>query len=114
MQVISLLLVMKENRGNKPSLLVLPASLIGNWKIELERSAPSLRCLFVHCSQLGKKGMLAMAANPVALQKADLVLTTFGALMRQAWLSDETWQLLILDEAQATKNFAARSLSDLT
>ncbi len=108
MQVISLLLVLKRNQGNKPSLLVLPASLIGNWKIELERFAPSLCCLFVHGSQLDKKAMLAMAANPVALHKADLVLTTYGTLMRQAWLHDEAWQLLILDEAQAIKNPAAR------
>ncbi len=108
MQVISLLLVLKKKRRDKASLLVLPASLIGNWKLELERFAPSLRCLFVHGSQLNKKALDAIAAEPVALQKTDLVLTTYGTLMRQAWLHDETWQLLILDEAQAIKNPAAK------
>ena len=108
MQVLSLLLVLKKKRCDKPSLLVLPASLIGNWKLELERFAPSLRCLIVHGSQLNKKAMEAMATAPVALQNIDLVLTTYGTLMRQQWLHDKAWQLLILDEAQAIKNPAAR------
>ncbi len=108
MQVISLLLVLKKKGADKPSLLVLPASLLGNWKTELERFAPSLRCLFIHGSQINKKALEAMAVKPQALQEADLVLTTYGTLMRQEWLHDEAWQLLILDEAQAIKNPAAR------
>jgi superfamily II DNA or RNA helicase len=108
MQVLSLLLVLKKKRCDKPSLLVLPASLIGNWQLELERYAPSLRCLIVHGSRLNKKAMEAMATEPVALQNIDLVLTTYGTLMRQQWLHDKAWQLLILDEAQAIKNPAAR------
>ncbi len=108
MQVIALLLALKKRRAGRPSLLVLPASLMGNWKAELERFAPSLRCLFVHSSQLNKKAMDAMAGDPEALQDIDLVLTTYGTLMRQEWLQEVQWQLLILDEAQAIKNPATR------
>ncbi|MCP4995984.1 MAG: DEAD/DEAH box helicase, partial [Gammaproteobacteria bacterium] len=108
MQVISLLLGLKKKGSNHPSLLVLPASLIGNWKTELERFAPSLRCLFIHSSQLNKKAMDAITEEHAALLNIDLVLTTYGTLMRQEWLQQQAWQLLVLDEAQAIKNPAAR------
>ncbi|MCF6354000.1 MAG: DEAD/DEAH box helicase [Candidatus Polarisedimenticolaceae bacterium] len=108
MQVISLLLALKKRRSDKPSLLVLPASLIGNWKAELEQFAPSLRCLFIHSSQLSKKALDALADTPDTLQGVDLVLTTYGTLMRQEWLQQQKWRLLVLDEAQAIKNPTAR------
>jgi len=108
MQVISLLLVLKKKRNDTSSLLVLPASLIGNWKTELERFAPSLRCLFIHSSQLNKKTIMAIANSHNALKDIDVVLTTYGTLMRQPWLHEQMWRLLVLDEAQAIKNPAAR------
>ncbi|HDY82065.1 MAG TPA: DEAD/DEAH box helicase [Halieaceae bacterium] len=108
MQVISLLLVMKKSSSNKPSLLVLPASLLANWKTELERFAPSLRCLFIHSSQMNKRAMDDMANENTALNNIDVVLTTYGTLMRQDWLQQQEWQLLVLDEAQAIKNPSAR------
>ncbi|MCP3688584.1 MAG: DEAD/DEAH box helicase [Gammaproteobacteria bacterium] len=108
MQIISLLLTLKKKQSDEPSLLVLPASLIGNWKTELDRFAPSLRCLFIHSSQMNKKAMEAIAEERAALQNIDLVLTTYGTLMRQEWLQQQAWQLLVLDEAQAIKNPTAR------
>jgi non-specific serine/threonine protein kinase len=108
MQVISLLLVMKKSGSDKPSLLVLPASLLANWKTELERFAPSLRCLFLHSSQLNKKAMGEMSNETTALDNIDVVLTTYGTLMRQDWLQQQEWRLLVLDEAQAIKNPSAR------
>ena len=52
-QVLALLLTLKaEGRYNgKSSLLVLPVSLLGNWKAELERFAPTLETLTVHPSE---------------------------------------------------------------
>lgn len=108
MQVISLLLELKKRRYDRPSLLVLPASLLGNWKTELERFAPSLRCLFIHSSQFSNKTIDAMAVEPTTMQGVDVVLTTYATLMRQMWLQQAEWQLLVLDEAQAIKNPQAR------
>ena len=109
MQIIALLLVLKKNRSDKPSLLVLPASLLANWKAELDRFAPSLNCLFIHRSQMGKNEIDALVDDHSSvLTQIDLVLTTYGTLMRQSWLQDREWQLLVLDEAQAIKNPAAR------
>jgi len=42
------------------------------------------------------------------LRDVDVVLTTYGMLLRQAWLLDVRWRLVVLDEAQAIKNPAAR------
>ncbi len=109
-QVLALLLMLKRQKnGSKPSLLVLPASLLANWKTELDRFAPSLRVCFVHPSQTSKDELAEIIAAPDrALKKIDVVLTTYGMLTRQAWLLDIGWRLAVLDEAQAIKNPAAR------
>jgi len=110
-QVLSLLLTMKENKGSsgKPSLLVLPASLLANWKSEMKRFAPTLTALFVHPSESDKTSLDTLGKNPgTFLAKTDLVLTTYGMLLRQKWLIDVDWRLVILDEAQTIKNPSAR------
>ncbi len=108
-QVLALLLQYKKKRRRKPSLLVLPASLLANWKAEIDRFAPTLRSVYVHPSEIGKEELAALAADPGrALQGNDLFLTTYGMLLRQPWLTQVAWQLVVLDEAQAIKNPAAR------
>lgn len=110
-QVLSLLLALKENKGSsgKPSLLVLPASLLSNWKSEMKRFAPTLSALFVHPSESDKKTIETLGKHPgKPLSKTDVVLTTYGMLLRQKWLIDVDWRLVILDEAQAIKNPSAR------
>jgi SNF2 family DNA or RNA helicase len=109
-QILSLLVSRKETRknGDKPSLLVLPASLLANWRDEMGRFAPTLEACFVHPSETGKAEFSAMAADlALTLAGKDLVLTTYGMLLRQPWLLDMEWELVILDEAQAIKNPAA-------
>jgi non-specific serine/threonine protein kinase len=124
-QVLALLLlVKKEAKGRAtakkpqvPSLLVLPASLLANWKAEMERFAPSLRARFVHPSILdegsldeGKAGegrakkRSARGSDSSVPGDFDLVVTTYGMLLRQEWLQQVQWNLLILDEAQAIRN----------
>jgi non-specific serine/threonine protein kinase len=112
MQIIALLLVMKKRPGKTPSLLVLPASLLANWKAELERYGPGLHCLFLHTSQMSKREIELLASDykqgGSVFAGIDLVLTTYGMLLRQSWLQERDWQLVILDEAQAIKNPASR------
>ncbi|MDZ7615748.1 MAG: DEAD/DEAH box helicase, partial [Patescibacteria group bacterium] len=108
-QVLGLLTVLKRQRSDKPSLLVLPASLLANWKSEIARFAPSLRALFVHPSETAKDQLAEMTARPdAAMANADVVLTTYGMLLRQPWLSEADWRLVALDEAQAIKNPGSR------
>ena len=62
-QVLSLLLLLKRNTPpGKPSLLVLPASLLANWKAEMKRFAPTLQAAFIHPSE-NDKAVIAAAAR---------------------------------------------------
>jgi len=108
LQVIALLLLFKRHtpKGEvRPSLLILPASLLANWAAELARFAPSLRYSVVHTSHTkGGQG----GEDEAELVDCDLLLTTYHTLTRRAWLLQRRWRLLVLDEAQAIKNPATR------
>lgn len=109
-QVISLLLAQQGRSGKPgPSLLVLPASLLANWRSELERFAPSLSVVCLHPSELERAELERIAADPAsALASVDALLTTYGMLQRQEWLKETDWNLIVLDEAQAIKNPGTR------
>ena len=103
-QVLSLLLVLKRQADGKPqpSLLVAPASLLANWAAEIERFAPGLKALIAHPSALPAAELKALA--PERLQDVDLVITSYGSLLRVPWIAEVAWRLVVLDEAQAIKN----------
>ncbi len=102
-QVLALLLVLKQRQELKgPHLLVVPASLIANWKAEAERFAPSLRLLIAHPSATPAKELAAL--SEASLEKVDLVVTSYGSAQRLAWVAQRRWGLVVLDEAQAIKN----------
>jgi non-specific serine/threonine protein kinase len=112
-QVLSLLLAIKTAQTGpategKPSLLVLPASLLANWKAEIGRFAPSLTTCFVHPSEPDDFTAAAAMKDGAAGTGVDLVVTSYAMLLRQNWLLDVDWRLVILDEAQAIKNPSAR------
>ena len=109
-QVITLLLVQKNSPGRKaPSLLVLPASLLSNWQSELSRFAPSLRIKALHPTEIERQELERIATDPgKTLAGFDAVLTTYGMLQRQDWLKKLSWNLIVLDEAQAIKNPGTR------
>jgi len=105
-QVISLLLAQRGRAGKTtPSLLVLPASLLSNWRSELSRFAPSLSIVCLHPSETERTELARISADPEqVLSSADAVLTTYGMLQRQGWIRKLEWNLIVLDEAQAIKN----------
>ncbi len=104
-QVLSLYLLLAKTPHPTPHLLVLPASLLGNWMNEAARFAPGLR-LFVAHSSVRPAGKLRAA--PANWEGIDVVLTTYGSLSKLKWLEEVPWRSVILDEAQAIKNAGTR------
>src|SRR4030095_16628077 len=81
-QVLTLLLALKERSTPGPALLVVPASLIGNWKSEIDRFAPSLNVLIAHPSEMDDPVDDVKAEHVGGL---DLVVTTYGLTHRLRW-----------------------------
>ncbi|MDF3884590.1 DEAD/DEAH box helicase [Cupriavidus basilensis] len=107
MQVLSLLLVLKRECAEvRPSLLVAPASLLANWAAEAERFAPGLRLLIAHPSVMPAADLRAL--DPARLADIDLVITSYGSLLRQPVLGAIQWRVAVIDEAQAIKNPGAK------
>ncbi|MDA8118607.1 MAG: DEAD/DEAH box helicase [Gammaproteobacteria bacterium] len=102
-QVLTLLLTLERTR---PSLLVAPASLLANWQQEAERFTPSLRCLIAHPSAMTQEELRALDVDRLA--GIDLVITSYGTLMRLPNLLKIPWHLAVADEAQALKNPSAK------
>ncbi|GIH99605.1 DEAD/DEAH box helicase [Planobispora takensis] len=102
-QTLSLLLAERTAGGPPPTLLVCPMSLIGNWRKEAARFAPSLR-VHVHHGGGRRRGEELAAA----VREADLVITTYGTALRDLGaLAGLEWDRVVCDEAQAIKNSAA-------
>jgi superfamily II DNA or RNA helicase len=101
-QTLAHLLLEKEGgRLDRPALIVLPTSLIFNWKREAARFAPDLAVLSLHGPER-KRRFAEIPGN-------DVILTTYPLLWRDAAeLMRYSYHLLILDEAQTVKNAQSR------
>jgi hypothetical protein len=89
-------------------LLVVPASLLSNWRDELARFAPSLGVKLAHPSARGDLCPSDEAAIDRWRRGVDVVLTSYGALARSEGLRALPWSLVALDEAQNIKNASTR------
>ena len=65
-----------------------------------------LRFLIAHPSASSAADLEAMTSE--TLGEVDLVITSYGALLRYAWLSSTEWRVVVIDEAQAIKNPGAK------
>jgi superfamily II DNA or RNA helicase len=98
-QVLAMLEMRRVEKGGSkrrlPSLVVVPRSLIFNWKEEAARFTPKLKVL----DYSGPDRDLAK------IDGNDLVLTTYGTLRRDIrMLKDVAFEYAVLDEAQTVKN----------
>jgi superfamily II DNA or RNA helicase len=111
-QVIALLsMLRRKKRPGKATragahLLVVPASLIDNWRAEMERFASRLRVLIAHPSEIPTRELERLPAGEVDAH--DAVITTYGTVVRTEWMKAYPWCCVILDEAQAIKNPGAK------
>ncbi len=98
-QVIALHL-QRQVRQPSPTLVICPASVVGNWQREFERFAPEVVVTRYH-------GARRVLPNP---DPGSVILTTYGIARRDAaLLSKQGWGLVIADEAQAIKNPTSRT-----
>ncbi len=83
-------------------LVVCPASMVGVWRQELARFAPSLRVVVVHGA--GRQAVTAV--------EGDVIITSHATLARDAKaFASRPWQVVICDEAQALKNRSTKLAS---
>jgi superfamily II DNA or RNA helicase len=87
------LIALHLHRGTGPTLVVCPASLLGNWEREIQRFAPGVP---VHRYHGGGRSIV---------DTDGFVLTTYGTMRLDAdELSTVSWDLVVADEAQHVKN----------
>lgn len=104
-QFLALLLREREDRTAEagpvlPTLIVVPMSILDNWRREAQRFAPALKVLMHH-------GTDRLSGEPFieAAGRADIVLTTYSLVYRdEPLLSSTEFSRIALDEAQAIKN----------
>ena len=88
-------------RLTKPTLIVAPTSLLGNWQREAARFTPNLSTLIWHGTQ---RKLGDLTTNPI-----DIVITSYALVTRDInLLGQQDFGCVVLDEAQAIKNPTAK------
>lgn len=105
-QMIAFFEHVRLNHGGH-ALLILPASLLGNWQKEIDKFAPSLPYEIIH-------GSTGKVSAELKLDEAVfLYITTYGMATRLESFKNITWDLLVLDEAQAIKNAGTKQTKSI-
>jgi superfamily II DNA or RNA helicase len=87
--------VQRAGGGHGPTLVICPATLVGNWEREIARFAPGVRTHRFHGTDRSLDG----------LDPDDILITTYGVMRRDVdLLADRVWGLVVADEAQQVKN----------
>ncbi|MDY0220951.1 MAG: DEAD/DEAH box helicase [Desulfobacterium sp.] len=109
MQTLAMLI---RHAPHGPSLVIAPTSVCANWVAEANRFAPCLNLISFGANK--RKKVLEDAGS------FDVLICSYGLMQQKkvaAMLSDRSWQMVVLDEAQAIKNFAtqrSRAAMELT
>ena len=107
-QLLSLILHERETSKipmhSKPTLLVCPMSVVGNWFREAARFTPNLRVMIHHGASRHGKHIFSQLFNSY-----DLIITTYHLVNRDQHIFGEiNWHRVALDEAQNIKNPSAQ------
>lgn len=99
-QTIAFLLA-KAEEG--PALVVAPASVAPNWKVEFEKFAPSLRVTLLNFEQDRNEAICQAKAGDVIVCTYMLLLSVKDTLVKKEWTT------ICLDEAHIIKNRGAKT-----
>ncbi|MER1984364.1 MAG: DEAD/DEAH box helicase [Solibacillus sp.] len=87
---------------DKPTLIVCPTSVVGNWQKEIARFAPSLN---VHTHYGSKRLKEDELLQFIKQEKPHILLSTYGMVTQDVdTLERIDWSIVALDEAQNIKN----------
>ncbi|MGV1099356.1 DEAD/DEAH box helicase [Thiovibrio sp. JS02] len=93
------LILDRASRG--PTLVVAPTSVCPNWQEEANRFAPTLNVIM-----FGGRYRKELVSE---LKPFDLMIASYGLLQQETTLlATQNWQTIVLDEAQAIKNFITK------
>lgn len=93
------IILLRAHEG--PTLVVSPASVCMNWLAEASRFAPTL-----NVNVFGGNNRETLVKN---LKHLDMLVSSYGLLQQEAeLLASVEWQTIVLDEAQAIKNFTTK------
>ena len=95
-----------------PTLVVCPASLMGNWEAEIHRFAPGVAVRRFHGSS---RSLVSTGSTGGGGTVEDgFVLTTYGTMRRDhETLATVPWDLVVADEAQHIKNASSSTARNL-
>lgn len=96
-QILAFILSQREKVAFNTNLVVVPASLIFNWRTEIEKFAPSIEVKIIYGNERSK--------TSESFDQYEVVLTSYGTLLSDIrFLKDYRFNYIFLDESQNIKN----------
>ncbi|ARS38638.1 DNA helicase [Sphingobacteriaceae bacterium GW460-11-11-14-LB5] len=96
-QVLAFILSQREKVKYNTNLVVVPASLIFNWKAEVDKFAPSIKVKTIYAGERTK--------TTDTFDDYEIILTSYGTLLSDIrFLKDYRFNYIFLDESQLIKN----------
>lgn len=97
LQIIAFILLQRQKAKHNTNLLVVPTSLVFNWKHEIEKFAPSVKIHTITNSDPDK--------NKTDWNQYEVVLISYGILLSAVnFLKKHEFNYIFLDESQNIKN----------
>ena len=91
--------LMQARAAQGPQLVLMPTSVMLNWRAELNRFAPALNIKLLNQQGADRKALVEQA------EEGDVLLSTYGLLVTEGeLLASRRWTTIVLDEAHTIKN----------